>query len=156
MIIIGELINTSRKSIAAMVKEQDQPGIQKVACDQSANGANYIDVNAGTFVDSEAERLKWLITTVQSKTDCSCCIDSPNPQVLEEAIALHRNGTPMINSITAEQERMVEERQALEHPRAALAPVVVHQVHRVEVGGQLDAVMEIGEDAADASGALGL
>ena len=104
MIIIGELINTSRKSIAAMVKEQDQTGIQKVACDQSANGAKYIDVNAGTFMDSEAERLKWLITTVQSKTDCSCCIDSPNPSAIEAALSVHK-GEAMINSISLEKKR---------------------------------------------------
>ncbi|MCD6271428.1 MAG: methyltetrahydrofolate cobalamin methyltransferase [Deltaproteobacteria bacterium] len=104
MIIIGELINTSRKSIAAMVKEQDQSGIQKVAYDQSANGANYIDVNAGTFMDSEAERLKWLITTVQSKTDCSCCIDSPNPSAVEAALSVHK-GQAMINSISLEKKR---------------------------------------------------
>ena len=104
MIIIGELINTSRKSIAAMVKEQDQTGIQKVACDQSANGAKYIDVNAGTFMDSEAERLKWLITTVQSKTDCSCCIDSPNPSAIEAALSVHK-GEAMTNSISLEKKR---------------------------------------------------
>jgi len=104
MIIIGELINTSRKSIAAMVKEQDRAGIQKVACDQVAHGTNYIDVNAGTFMDSEAERLKWLITTVQSQTDCACCIDSPNPLAVEAALSVHK-GPAMINSISLEKKR---------------------------------------------------
>lgn len=104
MIIIGELINTSRKSIAAMVQEQDRSGIQKVACDQAAHGANYIDVNAGTFMESEAGRLKWLITTVQSQTDCACCIDSPNPSAVEAALSVHK-GQAMINSISLEKER---------------------------------------------------
>ena len=104
MIVIGELINTSRKSIAAMVKEQDRAGIQKVAGDQADGGADYIDVNAGTFVDNEAECLKWLITNVQSKTDRPCCIDSPNPSAVETALSVHK-GTAMINSISLEKER---------------------------------------------------
>lgn len=65
MIIIGELINASRKAIGAAIEAQDVKAIQKVAQDQSAAGANYIDVNAGIFVDREPEYLKWLVQTVQ-------------------------------------------------------------------------------------------
>ncbi len=104
MIIIGELINTSRKSIAAMVKERDWSGIQKVAADQIDSGADYIDVNAGTFVDNEAECLKWLITNVQRETDCLCCIDSPNPSSIEDALSVHK-GQAMLNSISLEKKR---------------------------------------------------
>ena len=65
MLIIGELINASRKTIATQIENQDVEAIQKVAKDQFDAGANYIDVNAGVFVGKEPEYIKWLVTTVQ-------------------------------------------------------------------------------------------
>ena len=104
MIIIGELINASRKAIGAAIEAQDAAAIQKVAQDQHAAGANFIDVNAGTFVDREPEYLTWLVKTVQAVVEGPCAIDSPNPKAIEAALTVHR-GTPMINSISLEKER---------------------------------------------------
>ncbi len=104
MIIIGELINASRKAIEAAIKAQDAAAIQKVAKDQAEAGADYIDVNAGVFVGQEPEYLKWLVETVQAAVDKPCAIDSPDPAAVEAALAVHK-GTPMINSISLEKER---------------------------------------------------
>jgi 5-methyltetrahydrofolate--homocysteine methyltransferase len=104
MIIIGELINASRKAIKAAIEAQDAAAIQQVAKDQAEAGANYIDVNAGIFVGKEPEYLRWLVETVQQVTDKPCAIDSPDPLAIEAALAAHR-GTPMINSISLEKER---------------------------------------------------
>ena len=104
MIIVGELINASRKKIAAAIENKDTEAIQTIAKDQHNHGANYIDVNAGVFVGKEAGYLKWLLQTVQAAVDGPCCIDSPDPKAIETALAVH-NGTPMINSISLEKER---------------------------------------------------
>ena len=104
MIIIGELINASRKAIKAAIEAGDAAAIQKVALDQAAAGADYIDVNAGIFVGKEPEYLKWLVETVQAAVDKPCAIDSPDPAAIEAALAVHK-GTPMINSISLEKER---------------------------------------------------
>jgi 5-methyltetrahydrofolate--homocysteine methyltransferase len=104
MIIIGELINASRKAVGAAIEAQDAAAIQKVAEDQHAAGANFIDVNAGIFVKKEPEYLAWLVQTVQEVVDGPCAIDSPNPRAIEAALAVHQ-GTPMINSISLEKER---------------------------------------------------
>jgi cobalamin-dependent methionine synthase I len=104
MIIIGELINASRKTIKAAIEAQDAEAIQKVATDQAEAGADYIDVNAGIFVGKEPEYLKWLVETVQEVTDKPCAIDSPDPAAIEAALAVHK-GTPMINSISLENDR---------------------------------------------------
>jgi len=104
MIIIGELINASRKAIKAAIEAQDAVAIQQVATDQAEAGADYIDVNAGIFVGKEPEYLRWLVETVQQVTDKPCAIDSPDPLAIEAALAAHR-GTPMINSISLEKER---------------------------------------------------
>ena len=104
MKIIGELINASRKVIATAIEHQDKAAIQKAASDQFKNGTDFIDVNAGIFVDKEADHLKWLVSSVQEVVDAPCCIDSPDPQAIEAALSLHK-GTAMINSISLEKDR---------------------------------------------------
>ncbi len=105
MLIIAERINSTRKPIAEAVESNDTALIQKEATAQAEAGADYIDVNAGTFINEEADRLKWLIRTVQEATDLPLCIDSPDPKVIEAALPLV-DRTPMINSITLEPVRL--------------------------------------------------
>ncbi len=106
MIVVGELINASRKAIGEAILNSDAAAIQKVAKDQEAAGANYIDVNAGIFVEEEADYLKWLVEVVQEVVDIPCCIDSPSPKAIETALAAHKGvHQPMINSISLEKER---------------------------------------------------
>lgn len=104
MIIIGELINASRKPIASAIEKGDGAAIQQIATEQAEAGADYIDVNAGIFVGKEAGYLKWLTSTVQESVAKPCALDSPDPKALIAAIEVHR-GTPMINSISLEKER---------------------------------------------------
>lgn len=104
MIIIGELINASRKAVKAAIESQDADTIGGLAKDQADKGANYIDVNAGIFVKEETQYLQWLVKTAQAATDIPCAIDSPSPQAIEAALSVHE-GTAMINSISLEKER---------------------------------------------------
>ena len=104
MIIVGEKINTSRKSVADAVDRRDVDFITNLARGQAEAGADYIDVNAGTFLDHEADCLCWLVETVQDAVDMPLCLDSPNPEALSQAMKRHR-GQPMINSISLESDR---------------------------------------------------
>jgi cobalamin-dependent methionine synthase I len=104
MIIVGELINASRKAVGEAISAQDAEAIKKLAVDQHEAGANYIDVNAGIFVGQEAGYLQWLVKTVQGAVDAPCCIDSPDPKAIENALSVHK-GTAMINSISLEKDR---------------------------------------------------
>jgi 5-methyltetrahydrofolate--homocysteine methyltransferase len=104
MIIVGELINASRKTVAAAIQEQNAAEIKKLARDQAEAGAHYIDVNAGVFIDKETEYLQWLVRTVQSEVQVPCCLDSPDPRAIEAALKVHA-GTAMVNSISLEKAR---------------------------------------------------
>lgn len=104
MLIVGERINSSRKRIAQAIEERDSAFIQQEALMQVEAGANYIDVNAGTFLEQETEYLEWLVKTVQEVTDKPLCLDSPNPKALAAALKAHK-GKAMLNSITAQKER---------------------------------------------------
>ncbi|ATW26135.1 methyltetrahydrofolate cobalamin methyltransferase [Candidatus Formimonas warabiya] len=105
MLIVGELINTSRKQINELVEARDAAGIKKIALDQFEAGANYIDINCGTQVFDEIETMEWLVNTVQEAVQAPLCLDSPNPKAIEAGLALVKYGQPMINSITGEKER---------------------------------------------------
>jgi len=104
MIIVGENINTSRKSIAEAVEKRDADFIVGTAQAQAEAGAHYIDVNAGTFLKEEGECLCWLVETIQQAVDLPLCLDSPDPGALTGAMKRHK-GVPMINSISLEEER---------------------------------------------------
>jgi len=104
MIIIGELINASRKAVAGAIEEKDEAAIGVLAEDQAGAGADYIDVNAGIFSGKESEYLQWLVQVVQQKTEKPCAIDSPDPLAIEAALSVHK-GTAVINSISLEKDR---------------------------------------------------
>ncbi len=104
MIVVGELINASRKQIGEAIIARDAYFIKRIAADQHQAGADFIDVNAGIFVEEEPEYIKWLVENVQQVVDGPCSIDSPSPKAIEAALAVHK-GTPMINSISMEKER---------------------------------------------------
>ena len=105
MLIIGERINSSRKTIARAIESGDADFIQNEAKAQAAAGAAYIDVNAGGFVEKEVDYLKWVIEVVQAATDVPLCVDSPDPEVIRAALPLAAK-PPMINSITLEPARL--------------------------------------------------
>ena len=105
MLIIGERINASRKPIAEAIASRDAAFIQNEVKAQATAGADYLDVNAGTFVGEEARHLQWVIETVQEVVDLPLCIDSPDLSVIKAMIPLVKK-IPMINSITLEPSRM--------------------------------------------------
>jgi len=105
VLIVGELINTSRKAIKEAVDKQDAEYIKNIAKEQFEAGANYIDVNCGTMVNNEVEIMEWLVNNIQEAVEAPLCIDSPNPKALEAGLALCKYGQPMINSISDDKER---------------------------------------------------
>ena len=105
MLIVAERINSSRKSVAQAMEVQDKGFIQNEARIQVEAGADYIDVNAGSFIGEETQLLKWVVEVVQEITDVPLCIDSPAPEVIKAVLPLlHR--PPMVNSITMEPVRL--------------------------------------------------
>ncbi|MCB0212003.1 MAG: dihydropteroate synthase [Anaerolineae bacterium] len=105
MKIIGEKINGTRKRVNQAITERDADFIKNLAQKQAEAGAAWLDVNAGTHPNREADDLIWLIETIQAVVDTPLCLDSANPQALAVAIKAV-NKTPLINSISGEPERL--------------------------------------------------
>jgi cobalamin-dependent methionine synthase I len=108
MIIIGELINCTRKAIAEAVRERDSETIRDIVRRQAEAGAHYIDINGG-IVGEEAECMKWLVEQAQEVTPLPLSIDTPLPQALESGLSAYRGSEkPIVNSITDEKEKFAQ------------------------------------------------
>jgi 5-methyltetrahydrofolate--homocysteine methyltransferase len=106
MIIIGERINATRKSIAAALEARNAKVIVKEAKDQAAAGAGYLDVNGGDPREGrEAENIAWLMDVIQANTDSPVAVDSANPQAVRVGLSKARK-RPILNSISLEENRL--------------------------------------------------
>lgn len=108
MIIVGEKLNSTLKSIRPAMEARDTKAIQDLAVAQAEAGASYIDVNAGMFLVGEEDILTWLVESVQAVTKTPLAIDSPNHIAMEAGLKAVKNGKPLLNSITDEKDRWNE------------------------------------------------
>lgn len=105
-VIIGERINpTGRKVLAAEMKNGVMDRVRADAVAQAAAGAHMLDVNAGIPALDEAALLVKAITAVTAACDLPICIDSSIIEALEAGLAAYQ-GKALVNSVTAEEERM--------------------------------------------------
>jgi cobalamin-dependent methionine synthase I len=110
MLVIGENINASSRSVAEAIASQDRQFVQDLARAQAAAGADFIDVNAGMEHGSWEQQMaamEWLVEVVQTATDKPLAIDSDIPGVIEAALRQYRGERLIINSVTAEPEKLV-------------------------------------------------
>ena len=105
-VIIGERINpTGRKVLAAEMKEGRMDRVRADAIAQVAAGAHMLDINAGIPQLDEAALLVAAIMAVAEVTDVPICIDSSIIEALEAGLSAYE-GKALVNSVTAEEERM--------------------------------------------------
>ena len=109
MLVIGERINASNRSVAEAIARRDEGYVANLARAQAAAGADFIDVNAGTSPGSGqdgTETMEWLVEVVQAATDKPLAIDSDVPDIIEAALRKYRSERLIINSVTAEPARL--------------------------------------------------
>ena len=106
--VIGERINpTGRKKFAEELRGGDLSTVTVDALAQFEAGANMVDVNAGIPLVDEAELLKSMLRTVQDVVDVPICIDSSVIEALDAGLSVYE-GRALVNSVTAEDERLEE------------------------------------------------
>ena len=104
MLIIGELINCTRKKVGAAAAARDAEFFKDLAKKQVDAGADYLDVNGG-LPGQELEVLPWLVNIVQEVVSVPLCLDSADPAALRKALPLCKQRA-LINSITDEPARI--------------------------------------------------
>jgi 5-methyltetrahydrofolate--homocysteine methyltransferase len=104
--IIGERINpTGRKIFQEQLRRGDLSRIEIDVAQQVAGGAMVLDVNMGAPLADETELMVKAIRLIQGACDLPLCLDSSIIEVLEAGLAAYE-GKALVNSITAEDERM--------------------------------------------------
>ena len=104
--IIGERINpTGRKVFQEQLRAGDLSAIERDVIAQVEAGATMLDVNMGAPLIDEPVVLAQAVKLVQSLTDLPLCIDSSVVEALEAGLQAYQ-GKALVNSITAEDERM--------------------------------------------------
>jgi 5-methyltetrahydrofolate--homocysteine methyltransferase len=106
--LIGERINpTGRRIFQEQLRAGDLSAIERDVKAQVEGGADVLDINMGVPMTDEPELLAKAITLVQQLTDKPICIDSSVVEALEAGLAVYQ-GRALVNSITAEDDRMAE------------------------------------------------
>ena len=106
--LIGERINpTGRRIFQEQLRAGDLSAIERDVKAQVEGGADVLDINMGVPLTDEADLLARAITMIQELTDQPICIDSSVVEALEAGLAVYQ-GRALVNSITAEDERMAQ------------------------------------------------
>jgi 5-methyltetrahydrofolate--homocysteine methyltransferase len=104
--VIGERINpTGRKIFQEQLRRGDLARVEIDVAEQVAGGAMVLDVNMGAPLCDEAELMTRAIGLIQSRCDLPLCLDSSIVEVLDAGLAVYQ-GKPLVNSVTAEDDRL--------------------------------------------------
>jgi 5-methyltetrahydrofolate--homocysteine methyltransferase len=104
--LIGERINpTGRRIFQEQLRAGDMSAIERDVIAQVEGGADVLDINMGVPLTDEPDLLAKAIKRVQELTDLPICIDSSVVEALEAGLSVYQ-GRALVNSITAEDERM--------------------------------------------------
>lgn len=109
MLVIGEKINASNRSVAEAIARRDREFVASLARAEADAGADFININSGmknVSQEYEAETMEWLVEVVQGATDKPLAIDSEVASLIEAGLGKYQGERLIINSVTAEPERL--------------------------------------------------
>lgn len=107
MILIGERINAGFKDIARAIRERAKEPIQAWARRQAAAGADYLDLNIGA-VSKDPRDMAWLVQVVQEAVPTAIAVDSTQPEILRAGLEALDGRPALVNSTTAEDEKLAK------------------------------------------------
>lgn len=106
MYIIGENIHIISPKVKKALAERDAEFFKTLAIQQVEAGAQALDLNLGRQKHEWEEVFPWVTKTVQEVVDVPLSIDSTNLDGIEAALKVITKARPIINSTSAEAERL--------------------------------------------------
>jgi len=106
MYIIGENIHIISQRVKDALKEKDARFFQELAVRQVEAGAQALDVNLGPRKNDWEEVFPWITETLEAVVDVPLSFDSTNVQGIEAGLKKVTKAQPIINSTSAEPERL--------------------------------------------------
>jgi len=106
MYIIGENIHIISQSVKDALKTKDKSFFQTQAVAQVEAGAQALDLNLGPRKKDWEEVFPWMVETVEAVVDVPLSFDSTNAMGIEAGLKKITKAQPIINSTSAEPERL--------------------------------------------------
>lgn len=106
MYIIGENIHIISEKVKAALQERNALFFQDLAVRQVEAGAQALDLNLGPRKKDGAEVFPWMVETVEAVVDVPLSFDSTNLLGIEAGLKKITKAQPIINSTSAEPERL--------------------------------------------------
>ena len=104
--VIGERINpTGKPKLKEALKTGDYYEVLDMALEQKDNGAHILDVNVGMPDIDEKHVMKQVLETISVQAKLPLCIDSSDPEVVEQALRVYP-GRALVNSMSTKSEHM--------------------------------------------------
>jgi 5-methyltetrahydrofolate corrinoid/iron sulfur protein methyltransferase len=106
MYIIGENIHIISQKVKDALREKNGAFFQELAQRQVEAGADALDLNLGPRKKDWEEVFPWMVETVEAVVDVPLCFDSTNLLGIEAGLKRVTKAQPIINSTSAEAERL--------------------------------------------------
>lgn len=106
MYIIGENIHIISEKVKVALAEKDAKFFQELAVKQAEAGASALDVNLGPRKKDGEQVFPWMVETIEAVSDLPICFDSTNLLGIEAGLKKVTKAQPLINSTSAEPERL--------------------------------------------------
>lgn len=106
MYIIGENIHIISPAVKEALKNRDGEYFKEAAIKQVEAGAQCVDLNLGPRKKDWEEVFPWMVKTVEEVVDVPLCIDTTNVNGMEAALKTITKAQPILNSTSAEAERL--------------------------------------------------
>lgn len=106
MYIIGENIHIISDKVKEALKVKDAKFFQDIAVRQVEAGAQALDLNMGPRKKDWEEIFPWMVETVEAVVDVPLSFDSTNILGIEAGLKKITKAQPIINSTSAEEERL--------------------------------------------------
>jgi cobalamin-dependent methionine synthase I len=106
MYIIGENIHIISNNVKAALREKNAKFFQESAVQQVEAGAKALDLNLGPRKKDWEEVFPWITKAVEAVVDVPLCFDSTNLLGIEAGLRTVTKTQPIINSTSAEPERL--------------------------------------------------
>ncbi len=105
-VLVGERINpTGKKDLTGQLQGFGFTRALELAEEQIEQGAHILDVNVGAPMVEEDKLLPALTRELVAKFDFPLCIDSSSQEAIKNTL-LEYPGSPLVNSISGEQDKM--------------------------------------------------
>jgi 5-methyltetrahydrofolate corrinoid/iron sulfur protein methyltransferase len=106
MFIIGENIHIISQGVKDALRERDAKFFQDLAVRQVEAGAQALDLNLGPRKKDWEVVFPWMVDAVEAVVDVPLCFDSTNLYGIEAGLTRVTKARPIINSTSAEPERL--------------------------------------------------